>query len=115
MGAVPFTKKCLDNPKVRHNGTDERGPNFDVYQDIQSQNDYAVVQLNAMGYQGDVLRAEFLVDKVRARSAESTTRTGGVTVPHTFERQVALSTSNTSGKNSSRQEGGCISPRTTCG
>jgi hypothetical protein len=89
----------LENPKVRHDGTDERGPNFDVYQDIQSQNDYAVVQLNTMGYRGDVLRAEFLADKVRARSAESTTRTGGgVTVPHTLERQVALSTSNTAGK-----------------
>ena len=99
VGAVPFTKKCLENPKVRHDGTDERGPNFDVYQDIQSQNDYAVVQLNTMGYRGDVLRAEFLADKVRARSAESTTRTGGgVTVPHTLERQVALSTSNTAGK-----------------
>jgi hypothetical protein len=40
-----------------------------------------------MGFQGDVLRAEFLVDKVWARSAESTTRTGGLTVPHTLERQ----------------------------
>jgi hypothetical protein len=95
VGAVPFTKKCLENPKVRHDRTDERGPNFDVYQDIQSQNDYAVVQLNAMGYQGDVLRAQFLVDKVRARSAVSL-RT--VTVAHSREKQFALTAANTAGK-----------------
>ena len=28
-------QKCLENPKVRHDGTDDRDPNFDVYQDIQ--------------------------------------------------------------------------------
>ena len=35
-GAVPHTRKCLTNSKVRHDGTDERDPNFDTYQDIQS-------------------------------------------------------------------------------
>ena len=39
VGAVPFTKKCLENPKVRHDGTDERDPLFDVFRDIQQQNE----------------------------------------------------------------------------
>ena len=36
VGAVPYTRKCLLDPKVLDNGTDERNPNFDMYQDIQS-------------------------------------------------------------------------------
>jgi hypothetical protein len=63
VGAVPHTRKCLTNSKVRHNGTDKRDPNFDTYQDIQSQNDYSTAQLNAMGYRGDLLRAQFCPDK----------------------------------------------------
>ncbi len=59
VGAVPHTRKCLTNSKVRHDGTDKRDPNFDAYQDIQSQNDYSTAQLNLMGYRGDVLRAVF--------------------------------------------------------
>jgi hypothetical protein len=58
VSALSHTKKCLANPKVRHNGTDKRDPNFDVYQDIQSQNDYITTQLNVMGYRGDMLRAK---------------------------------------------------------
>ncbi len=54
VGAVPHTRKCLTNSKVRHDGTDERDPNFDAYQDIQSQNDYSTTQLNVMGYRGDL-------------------------------------------------------------
>jgi len=34
VGAVPHTRKCLTNSKVRHDETDERDPNFDAYQDI---------------------------------------------------------------------------------
>ena len=34
VGAVPHTRKCLTNLKVRHDGTDKRDPNFDAYQDI---------------------------------------------------------------------------------
>ena len=41
FGVVPHTRKCLTNSKVRHDGTDERDPNFDTYQDIQSQHDYS--------------------------------------------------------------------------
>ena len=43
VGAVPHTRKCLTNSKVRHDGTDERDPNLDAYQNIQSQNDYSKV------------------------------------------------------------------------
>jgi hypothetical protein len=54
---------------VRHDGTDERDPNFDAYQDVQSQNDYSTTQLNVMGYRGDVLRAQFCPDKITKRKA----------------------------------------------
>ncbi len=93
VGAVPFTKKCLDDPKVRHDGTDERDPNFCVYHDIQQQNDFAVLQLNAMGYDGDLLRAEFRPDKILERmDAEA-----AVTVPQTRERQDALAAAHNAG------------------
>ena len=65
VGAVPHTRKCLTNSKVRHDGTDERDPNFDAYQDIQSQNDYSTAQLNVMGYRGDLLSVQFRPDKIR--------------------------------------------------
>jgi hypothetical protein len=63
VGVVPHTRKCLTNPKVRHTGTDKRDPNFDVYQDIQSQNNYSTTQLNVMGNSGGMLRAQFQVEK----------------------------------------------------
>jgi hypothetical protein len=94
VGAVPFTKKCLENPKVRHDGTDKRDPLFDVFRDIQQQNDFAVVQLNAMGYDGDALRAQFRPDKIRERQEAS----ASVTAPRSRERQEALSAINTAGK-----------------
>jgi hypothetical protein len=59
VGTVPHTRKCLTNPKVHHNGTDERNPNFDVFHDIQSQNNYSTTQLNVMGYRGDLLFVSF--------------------------------------------------------
>ena len=94
VGAVPFTKKCLENPKARHDRTDDPDPNFDVYQDIQSQNDFSVMQLNAMGYGGDVLRAQFLVDKICEWQAAA----APVTVAQTRERQEAIVAANTAGK-----------------
>jgi len=93
VGAVPHTRKCLTNSKVRHDGTDKRDPNFDTYQDIQSQNDYSTVQLNAMGYRGDLLRAQFRPDKISERRAS-----GPVTVTKTCERQEALAAAHTHGK-----------------
>jgi hypothetical protein len=55
VGAVPYTKKCLSNPRVRHNGTDANNPQFDIYQDIQSRNHNSTMQLLVMGYSGNVL------------------------------------------------------------
>ena len=75
-GVVPFTKKCLTNKKVHHDGTDKDNPNFDVYQDIQFQNDFSTTQLSVMGYKGDALKAQFREDKIRERQATAT-----VTVP----------------------------------
>ena len=31
---VPHRRKCLTNSKVRHDRTDERYPNFNIYHDI---------------------------------------------------------------------------------
>ena len=79
--------------KVRHDGTDERDPNFGAYQDIQSQNDYSTTQLNVMGFRCDVLRAQFRPDKISERRAS-----GPVTVANTRERQEALAAAHTHGK-----------------
>jgi len=91
---VPHTRKCLTNSKVRHDGTDERDPDFNAYQDVQSQNDYSTAQLNVMGYRGGVLRAQFCPDKIREMKA-----LGPVTVTNTHEHQEALATAHTHGKN----------------
>jgi hypothetical protein len=72
---------------------DKHDPQFDVFQDIQSQNDYSTTQLNVMGYRGDVLRAQFCADEVSERQALAP-----VTVPHTRERQQALAAAGTHGK-----------------
>ena len=94
VGAVPHTRKCLTNSKVRHDGTDKRDPNFDAYQDIQSQNDYSTAQLNVMGYRGDLLRLQFCPDnEISERRA-----LGLVTVANTRERQEALAAAHTHGK-----------------
>ena len=93
VGVVPFTKKILTNKKVRHNGTDKDNPNFDVYQDIQSQNDFSTTQLSMMGYKGDALKAQFREDKIWERQATAT-----VTVPQTRKRQEAIAAANTHGK-----------------
>ena len=85
VGKVPHTRKCLTNSKVRHNRTDKRDPDFDTYQDVQSQHDYRTAQLNVMGYRGDVLRAQFRPDKIREMKAS-----GPVTVANTRERQEHL-------------------------
>ena len=56
---MSHTRKGLTNSKVRHDGTEERDPTFNIYQDIQSQNNYSTTQLNVMGYRGDILRVQF--------------------------------------------------------
>ncbi len=94
VGAVPFTQKCLTNQKIRHDGTDTNDPLYDVYTDIQQKNDYATTQLNVMGYVGDVLKAEFLPDRIRERQD----RMAPVTVEGDRDRQEALLAANTAGK-----------------
>ena len=69
VGAVLHTRKFLTNLKVRHDRTDKRDPNFNILQDIQSQNDYSTTQLNIMGYKGDMLRAQFCLDEISERMA----------------------------------------------
>jgi len=64
VGAVPYTKKCLSNLKVRHNGTDANNPQFDIYLDVQSRNNNSTMQLLVMGYSGNVLCAKFIPEKI---------------------------------------------------
>jgi hypothetical protein len=59
VGVIPFTKKCLMNKKVHHDVIDKDYPNFDLFQDIQSQNNFSSTQLNIMGYKGDGLKSQF--------------------------------------------------------
>jgi hypothetical protein len=59
VGVLPFTKKCLTNKKVCHHGMDKEYPNLNIFQDIQSQNNFSTTQLNIMGYKGDVLKSQF--------------------------------------------------------
>jgi hypothetical protein len=82
------------NLRVRHDGTDLNDPFFDVYQDVQHQNDYATMQLNIMGNSGDVLKAQFLPEKIQERQD----RMAPVRVAGTRDRQEALMTVNTAEK-----------------
>jgi hypothetical protein len=56
VGIVPFIKKCLTTKKVCHDQMDKDYPNFGIFQDIQSQNDFSTTQLNNMGHMGDALK-----------------------------------------------------------
>ena len=90
VGAVPFTMKCLENKKVEHHGMDRVDPNFDAFVDVQSQNDCSTTQLTMMGYNGEMLRAQYHEDKVRALRAAAP-----VTVAHTRKCQEVLPTPTT--------------------
>ncbi len=72
VGVVPFTKKCLTNKKVCHDVTERDYPNFDVFQDIQSQNTFSTTQLNIMGYKGDALKSQFTENTICKRQAATT-------------------------------------------
>jgi hypothetical protein len=91
VGVVPFTKKCLMNKKVRHDVTDKDYPNFDLFQDIQSQNNFSSTQLNIMGYKGDALKSQFTENTIWERQAAMT-----VMVPQTCKRQDAIAAANIS-------------------
>ncbi len=90
-GVVPFTKKCLMNKKVRHDVTDKDYPNFDVFQDIQSQNNFNTTQLNIMGYKGDALNSQFTENTIWESQVATT-----VTVPQSCKHQEAIAAANTS-------------------
>ena len=90
----PIYKKILENPKVWHNGTADRYPNFNIYQDIQSQNDFSIMQLNSMDFGSDVLWVQFRVDKI----CEGQEVEAPVKVAQTCERQEAITVVNTAGK-----------------
>jgi hypothetical protein len=55
--------------KVCHNVTDKDYPNFDLFQDIQSQNNLSTTQLNIMGYKGDALKSQFTENTIWERQA----------------------------------------------
>jgi hypothetical protein len=93
VNAIPYTKKCLSNPKVRHDGTDANDPQFDVNQDVRSQNHNSTMQLLVMGYSGNGLCAKFIPEKIRERQAAS----APVTVENTREQQEALARTSMAG------------------
>jgi hypothetical protein len=79
------------NKKVRHDVTDKNYPNFDVFQDIQSQNNFSNTQLNIMGYKGDAIKSQFTDNTIRERQASMT-----VMASQTCKRQEAIAATNTS-------------------
>jgi hypothetical protein len=60
---------CLMNKKVCHDVTDKDNPNFDLSQDIESQNNLSTTQLNIMGYKGDALKSQFTENTIWERQA----------------------------------------------
>ncbi len=95
VGVVPFTKKCLMNKKVCHDVTDKDYSNFDIFHDIQSQNNFSTTQFNIMlniiCYKGDALKAQFTENTIWERQATMT-----VMVPQTCKHQEAIADANTS-------------------
>ncbi len=77
----------------KHDRTDVNDPQFDVYQDVQSQNHNSTMQLLVMGYSGDVLCAKFIPEKVWERQAAS----APVTVENTRKQQETLARTSTAG------------------
>ncbi len=79
------------NKTVHHDVTDKNYPNFDVFQDIQSRNNFSTTQLNSMGYKGDELKSQFTENTIWERQATTT-----VMVPQTCECQDAIAAKNMS-------------------
>ncbi len=67
--------------------------NFDVSQDIQSQNNFSTTQLNIMGYKGDAINSQFMENKIWKRQAAVT-----VMVPLTCKHHEAIAAANTHDK-----------------
>jgi hypothetical protein len=49
--------------------TDKDYPNFNIFQDIHSQNNFCTTQLNIMDYKGDVLKSKCMKNKIWERQA----------------------------------------------
>jgi hypothetical protein len=79
------------NKKVCHDVTDEDYPNFDLFQDIQSQNNFSSTQLNIMGYKGGALKSQYTENTIWERQATTT-----VTIPQTCKFLDAIAAANTS-------------------
>ncbi len=79
------------NKKIHHDVTDMDYPNFDIFQDIQSQSNFSTTQLNIMGYKGVALKSQFTENTIWERQAATTVR-----VPQTCKRQEAITAANTS-------------------
>jgi hypothetical protein len=79
------------NKKVCHDVTDKDYLNFDLFQDMQSQNNFSSTQLNIMGYKGDALKSQFTENTIWERQAATT-----VTVPQTYKFQDAIAATNIS-------------------
>jgi hypothetical protein len=60
---------CLINKKVCHDVTYKDYSNFDLFQDIQSQNNLSTTQLNIMAYKGDALKSQFTENTIWERQA----------------------------------------------
>jgi hypothetical protein len=57
------------NKKICHDVTHKDYPNFDFFQDIQSQNNLSTTQLNIMGYKGDALKSQMTENTIWERQA----------------------------------------------
>jgi hypothetical protein len=57
------------NKKVCHDVTYEDYPKFDLFQDIQFQNNLSTTQLNIIRYKGDVLKSQFTENTIWERQA----------------------------------------------
>ena len=90
VGAVPFTRACLQDPKVRREQgdvTEEEDPMQLAMKEMQQANDNATNLLILRGYQGNLLQAKLKQHKERA----------ALTVPLSNERQLALANAKSHG------------------
>jgi hypothetical protein len=90
VGAIPTTRACLQDPKVRrelNDVDDEEDPMQLAMNEMQAANTNSTNLLSIRGYQGDLLKAT-LKEKKKEDS---------VTVPHSDERLAALAEASTHG------------------
>jgi len=86
------TMECIKSKKVRVDGTDVSDPNYSIYQEIQSKNDYATTQLSMRGFMGHLLKVQFKEDEIRARQEALL-----VTDPQSDARREAMRNASTAG------------------